>query len=237
MVKFATITKTGDRLDNEDSVFVYEEGRRGIYALADGLGGHGRGEVASKLVIKRSYEVFREGGSLEDCFWAAQNSLLEEQSRLNASGEMKTTLTLLTIEGDEVRWGHVGDSRIYNFANGKLVGRTIDHSVPQMLAMAGEIREKDIRRHEDRNRLLRVMGTEWDNQAFVTTEKTKVLSGDSYLLCSDGFWEWVVEKQMTRLLGSSETPGQWLELMEAEALKNGAGKNMDNYSAVAVFVR
>ena len=237
MITYASLTKPGDRAVNEDSVFVYGEGDRSLFALADGLGGHGRGEVASKLVIKRCFEVFKDNGTPEQCFWEAQKSLLEEQERLRASGEMKTTLTLVVTNGNTAQWGHIGDSRIYRFYDDKLVGRTIDHSVPQMLVMAGQIREKDIRHHEDRNRLLRVMGTEWDNQAFELSEETKLRSGDSFLLCSDGFWEWIVEKQMCKLLKIAGNPEKWLSLMETEVLKNGTGKNMDNYSAVAVSVR
>ena len=236
MITYASITKTGNRAVNEDSVYAFEADHRYIFALADGLGGHGRGEIASKLVINQCVEVFRADGTLEDCFLAAQNSLLEEQERHNATGEMKTTLTLLTIEGNEAYWGHVGDSRLYYFSKGKLTGRTFDHSVPQMLVMAGEIREKDIRHHYDRNRLLRVMGVEWDGQMFEMSKKTLIQPGDSFLLCSDGFWEWIVEKRILRLLKSSDNPELWLSLMESEILKNSKGKDMDNYSAIAVFI-
>ena len=237
MITFAHTTKTGDRDINEDSVSVQVADDRYLFVLADGLGGHGHGEVASKLAAEKCAAVFLAGGGLDECFWSAQNGLLEEQRRLGTPDEMKTTLTLLHIDKDKVCWGHVGDSRIYHFSKGKLAARTLDHSVPQMLVISGEIREKAIRGHEDRNRLLRVLGIEWDSPKFELSEEMPLTPGDSFLLCSDGFWEWIVEKQMLRFLKQSPTPEQWLSLMDAEVLENGSGKNMDNYSAIAVFVR
>lgn len=69
-----------------------------------------------------------------------------------------------------MQWGHVGDSRLYYFKNGKIVKRTLDHSVPQMLVARGEIDEKEIRHHPDRNRLVRVMGMEWDEPKYQVSE-------------------------------------------------------------------
>ena len=237
MISFSSLTKTGGRDVNEDCILAYEESGRFLFALADGLGGHGRGDAASKLVTERCLEVFKDGGGIEDCFLDAQNSLLEEQRRLKAPEELKTTLTLLIIADDKACWGHAGDSRIYRFEDGKLTDQTTDHSVPQMLALAGEIRQKDIRHHEDRNRLLRALGIEWDGKICDVSESTGIQAGDSFLLCSDGFWEWIVEKRMSHLLKSSGSPEQWLSLMETEVLHNSAGKEMDNYSAITVFVR
>ena len=237
MVTFASITNTGGRAVNEDSVRACEKDGRHLFALADGLGGHGGGEVASQYAVETCDQVFQAGGGLEDCFWAAQNGLLEEQARMGASDEMKTTLALLRLDGDMARWGHVGDSRVYRFSGSQLAARTLDHSVPQMLVMSGELREKQIRRHEDRNRLLRVLGIEWNSPKFELSGETPLTPGDSYLLCSDGFWDWIVEKQMLRLLKQSQSPEQWLTRMEAEVLKHGRGHDMDNYSAIAVFVR
>jgi len=237
MITYASITKTGDRMVNEDSVSTSAAGDSYLFALADGLGGHGLGEVASKFVTDTCADVFRAGGGLEECFLNSQNGLLEQQSQRGNHDELKTTLALLSIKENRVCWGHVGDSRIYRFTKNKLAARTLDHSVPQMLVMSGEIREKAIRHHEDRNRLLRVLGVEWENPKYALSDEVALQLADSFLLCSDGFWEWIVEKEMIRLLKASASPEQWLSLMEAKALKNGQGKDMDNYSAIAVFAR
>lgn len=106
-----------------------------------------------------------------------------------------------------------------------------------MLVNQGEIRERDIRFHEDRNRLTRVLGMEWDAPRYTASEEMLLAPPATFLLCSDGFWELIDEKEMSRQLKKSATPGEWLQRMEEIVLQNGQGKRMDNYSAIAVFVR
>jgi len=218
----------------------FERDGRYLFALADGLGGHGGGDVASELVVTKSLEVFEDAppkDCLALCFTKAQDALMEEQRKRGAGAKMKTTLVLFNIEPDRVGWGHIGDSRLYVFHSCRVVIRTSDHSVPQMLVSTGEITEKEIRSHPDRNRLLRVMGVEWDNPRYQLAGEFPLIAGTSYLLCTDGFWELIDEKEMCRDLKLAETPEEWLNLMEKKVLKNGKGKNMDNYSAIAVFIR
>ena len=114
---------------------------------------------------------------------------------------------------------------------------TLDHSVPQMMVSRGDLREKDIRKHEDRNRLLRVMGAEWDSPKYQMTGPVRVTRHTSFLLCSDGFWELIDEKMMCRTLKKAGSAREWLGVMEKIVLENGRGTNMDNYSAIAVFIR
>ena len=150
---------------------------------------------------------------------------------------MKTTVACLTLSGDSARFAHVGDSRIYYFERFKYIVRSQDHSVPQMLVNRGDIREKDIRHHEDRSRLLRVMGTEWDAPKYQVVEGISLTRRSSFLLCSDGFWELIDEKMMCKTLRKADSPEKWLSDMEKIVLENGKGTTMDNYSAIAVFVR
>ena len=237
MLSHATLSKAGGRPNNEDCVGVWESGGRVLFALADGLGGHGGGEIASSLAVSKAMEAFEAGAKLAQCFLLGQNALIDEQRRRGTPGEIKTTLVLLLADDDIVHWGHIGDSRLYVFDKSKFVSRTKDHSVPQMLLNAGDIRERDIRFHPDRNRLLRVMGIEWDTPRYELSEPCPLESGTSYLLCTDGFWELIDEKDMCRALKAAQNPQEWLDDMEDTVLRNGRGKSMDNYSAVAVWIR
>ena len=111
----------------------------------------------------------------------------------------------------------------------------MDHSVPQMLFNTGTIREKQIRHHEDRNRLTRVLGSDEENsKPFITIQEPRNEDA-AFLLCSDGFWENIEEEQMEACLQKSANPHEWLERMEKIVVKNGRGTNMDNYSAIVVF--
>ena len=228
---------------NEDCVGMSEHGSAKCFILADGLGGHGGGEIASALAVKTMQEAF---GSFEPeeseewlqaAFQCAQTGIMDLQAETGRLHELKTTLTAVTVEQDRFQWGYIGDSRIYLFRRGKLYHRTLDHSVPQMLVAAGEIKEKEIRNHPDRNRLLRVIGTEWESPRYELSRLYSATAADSLLLCSDGFWELIEEKQMEKLLKSASDVREWVLTMEKEVLRNGKGREMDNYSAVGVWLR
>ncbi len=240
MLTYEILSKEGERDYNEDYAGVARCGGAYCLTLADGLGGHGGGAEASRLVAEHILEEFKTHGErseeyLKTCFEASQKLLMEEQIRQNRVNEMKTTLIVLLADETSMQWGHIGDSRLYYLKNRKIRQRTYDHSVPQMLVAAGEIEEAQIRHHPDRNRLLRVMGSEWEAPRYQLSRPVACEGKTAFLLCSDGFWEWIEEKTMQSALKKAKTPGQWLDLMEKEILKNGSGKGMDNYSAIAVF--
>lgn len=240
MILYDLLSNAGDRENNEDSVGMYQNEQEYCFVLADGLGGHGKGEVASRLAVETCVNVFAQEGAgeevLSQSFDQAQQAILKGQKEDYHAQDMKTTLVLLHVGEEEIRWGHIGDSRLYYFKNKKLAERTLDHSVPQMLVAAGQIKEKQIRNHPDRNRLLRVLGIDWDAPKYQIGEMTAREGSQAFLLCSDGFWELIDEKKMQHCLKKAKTPGQWLALMEEIVKKNGQGKNMDNYSAVAVWL-
>ncbi|MCR5041156.1 MAG: protein phosphatase 2C domain-containing protein [Clostridia bacterium] len=243
MLEYATYSSAGERLYNEDTARVFVNAEAGAYcfALADGLGGHGAGDVASNLVTecvggmvkneKDFFDLF-----IDDCFDAAQEILLAEVNERGLS--CRTTLCLLFIKDRRATWGHIGDSRIYLFKNGKFSGRTRDHSVVQMLVDTGEIDEKEMRHHEDRSRLLRAMGSEWEDgpEYEVDYRGYEIEPGDVFLLCTDGFWEWLDEKTMSKLIRRGLSPFDTLEKMAAAAVEAGKGKDMDNLSAVLIKV-
>lgn len=236
-ITYYTMTDKGERAVNEDCLGVLDAADRQGFILCDGLGGHGSGDAASQLVVEKVRGSLEGDGTLEESIMYAQEELLSRQEQENAKDAMKTTAAVLVIQGGTARSAHVGDSRIYYFERSRYIRRSQDHSVPQMLAKIGEIRDKDIRHHEDRDRLLRVMGTEWESPRYEVAEDITVTDHTSFLLCSDGFWELIDEKQMCKTLKKAKTPKEWLQDMEQIVLKNGKGTNMDNYSAIAVFIR
>ncbi len=238
MVTYRQFTDPGSREVNEDCVHTCEKDGQLLCVVCDGLGGHGRGDEASRLVTKEIVRFFRESDDfmehMGEAFELAQRRLLEEQNRNGVKFEMKTTAAVLVLSQTECRWGHIGDSRIYLFKNGHFKFRTLDHSVPQMLAIAKDIREKDIRCHPDRNKLLRVIGSEWGAKSYELSPRTEFKKGMAFLMCTDGFWELLEEKDMASLLRRSDTAGDWVDAMVAVIRENGKDRNMDNFSAIAV---
>lgn len=241
MVTYAYISEKGNRPANEDSLAV--KGRDGNYCflMADGLGGHGRGEIASGKVSEQAVRCFEKNGQDADfiskTFEICQTELLTVQKQFQAANEMKTTMVLCTICGGILKWGHIGDSRLYIFIRARLKKRTLDHSVPQMLAAAHEIKEKEIRFHPDRNRLLKVMGTDWNGPEYEIGGSIPVKSGMSLLMCTDGFWELIDEKQMTGSLRKARTVQEWIADMKKIVEQKGRSRDMDNYSAIGIWCR
>lgn len=238
-ITYAISTFPGDREPNEDFAAAgYSRGRY-CFTVADGLGGHGRGEVASRLVCETVQRCFKEKEecSVETMFETAQEKLLKKQMEENAVDAMKTTLNVLLVGGDGIHGGHVGDTRSYYFKKSKLVSRTKDHSVPQMMVSMGEIKEKDIRHHVDRNRLLRVMGIEWNKPQYVLSDEVKPGRSQAFLMCTDGFWENIEDSDMEKCLKKATDVQGWLDAMNTIVRKNGKDSDMDNYTALAVWIR
>ena len=240
MITYTVFTDRGGREVNEDSARVFEKDGKKCLVLCDGLGGHGKGEVASALVVEAVGQIINSAQKIDEdflrsAFQLSQEALIDEQIRQDAKTDMKTTAVAMYIDGNKVQWGHVGDSRLYAFAKNKVKLRTLDHSVPQMLVFAREIKEKQIRNHPDRNRLLRVMGIEWEKPMYELAEQTQLEKYQAFLLCSDGFWELIDEKQMCKLLKNSSTVEEWMQAMVEVIKQNGIGKNMDNYTAIALW--
>jgi len=245
LLSYEIVSEKGERFVNEDAVGWVQNEDVWCFVLADGLGGHGGGEQASSLIVQVVLEYFKENGCLTEeclktCFTMAQEKLMEKQEELKKTLEMKSTLVILLKDKKRALWGHVGDSRLYRFPKSKEVMHTLDHSVPQMLVALGEIEDKDIRGHEDRNRLLRVVGVEWETPRYQLSGITDLDERDAFLLCSDGFWEWVDEKQMLDTLQKANSTKMWIHEMEKIVIKNGTmdktGK-MDNYSAIGVMLK
>lgn len=241
-MEFAMISNVGNREHNEDCAkgILSETQQTGFFVLADGLGGHGRGEVASQSVVNSCFDYYSKHEKDENVIGKAiefaQKELICLQAQTNAKSEMKTTLVVLMVKEKQIYWGHVGDSRLYYFKKKKLISRTTDHSVPQMLALAGEIKEKEIRCHPDRNKLLRVVGTDWESPQYEISDEVDRTGQEAFLLCSDGFWENITEKEMVKCLRKSKSARQWLELMNQIAQTRGKNTDMDNNTALAVIV-
>lgn len=238
-ITYALSSFPGDRERNEDYALAEKKGGSFCFAVADGLGGHEGGDVASKLVCEAVARLFVQE---EDCplgkmYEAAQEQLLERQRGAQAADAMKTTLNVVVAEPKRIRWGHIGDTRTYHFKRSKILGRTKDHSVPQMMVEMGEIREQEIRHHEDRNRLLRVMGVEWASPQYVLEKELKPGRFQAFLICTDGFWEYIEDREMEACLKGAGAVREWLDAMNEIVRGRGAGHNMDNYTALAVWIR
>ena len=229
-------TNRGGRDHNEDSVRCRIEGQRGVFVVADGLGGHQCGEVASALAADTLLDGCLQAETLEAdalaaLFRDANAKILEQQSQPGQEG-MKTTAALLCLEGDRVLRAHIGDSRVHHFSGGGLASVTGDHSVTYKKYLGGEISYMDVHHDDDRSSLLRVLGKP---ACQPETEAETAAPGDAFVLCSDGFWEFVYNEEMLLDLAKATSPQHWAELMLLRHIRRVPPGN-DNFSLITVFV-
>ena len=149
---------------------------------------------------------------------------------------MASTVVAAFVKDGRFNYLNVGDSRLYYFRKNKLLFRSKDHSITQMCVDMGEITEKQMRFHEDRNKLTKALGLDSTIKIKNVFDEIELSAGDAYLLCSDGFWEYVLEKDMEKALKNADTPQQWLDDM-LKKLRKRSPENCDNRSAVCVMVK
>ena len=228
-------TNRGGRENNEDSLRLSLEGERGVFVVADGLGGHQSGEVASALAADAILDACAgrapEEEALKEALRAANARVLEGQ-REPGREDMRTTAVALWLEGERALWAHVGDSRLLHFSGGALAHATRDHSVTYRKFLGGEISYMDIYHDDDRSSLLRVLGRETCQPE---AGGCAAAPGDAFLLCTDGLWEFVYREEMLADWLKAETPEQWARLMLLRRVRR-AGPGSDNFSLITVFV-
>lgn len=237
ILKTSNLCNPGGRPTNDDTASIrQEQGRAWVY-VGDGLGSYAGGKRASRragetlMALSHQEKTMLDKDTLTQAAQAADAAV--KQLQKETGGNMKTTLVFLAVEGDQARWMHVGDSRLYHFRDGKIVKQTTDHSVSQMAVVMGEITLREIRFHEDRNRVLRALGGE--NARADVSDPVKIQEGrDAFLLCTDGFWEYVYEEDMEQTLTQAENPKDWLRRME-KILQTRVPKDNDNYTAAALI--
>jgi PPM family protein phosphatase len=180
---------------NEDSFLVDPP----LYAVADGMGGHRGGTVASELALETVEALARAGkGRLAEQVREANRAVFERSMHDRDVSGMGTTLTAVRVDADGAHLAHVGDSRAYLLRAGALRQLTDDHTLVNRMVKAGEISPEEAEVHPHRNVVTRALGTEPDVQ--VDEEDVPLLDGDRLLLCSDGLTNMVTTDQIEAIL-------------------------------------
>lgn len=236
-VQYDTYSDIGDRAENEDSLIAVKKIFSGkyLFAVADGLGGHGGGKTASGSVVDLLKTQW--SGEVSSDAWNGliQKANIRVQELQTEKCKMKTTLAGVMIDNDRFICAHVGDSRVYHFHNGELEFQTRDHSASQLAVMMGEIKPEEIRFHEARSHVLKAIGQTGTLKPEICEAKLK-RGNHAFLLCTDGFWEYVTESEMVQQLSGSETPESWIEKM-CRILADRKEPGNDNNTAIVIFLK
>ena len=218
------------RENNEDAIFPTSSGEssdRVVLIVADGMGGHVAGEVASRIAINAAAS---SGLSAGDRVAAANRAIREEVAREPSLEGMGTTMTLLTVEDGVANLAHVGDSRAYVLRDGELTQISEDHNVAAEYVAMGQLSAEEATSHPQRHMLTRTLGL----SRFVSIDEISIdlMPGDRLLLCSDGLTEMVPDNVIAKALGDGAPEEVAWELVE---LANDAG-GVDNISVVVLDV-
>jgi serine/threonine protein phosphatase PrpC len=232
------VSRKGGREKNEDRMGYCYTRDAGLFALADGMGGHPEGEVASQLALQTLSALFQREAKprlaeplrfLHDAIVAGHHQLLRYASERALPDTPRTTVVACLLQGNSAYWAHCGDSRLYLVRGDKLVARTRDHSYSELQETLSQVVPMGDR--VNRNVLFTCLGS--PGKPVVDTAGPLVVHpGDRVMLCSDGLWGTVADNVITDVLASNPISEAVPELVE-RALR-AAGEKSDNVTVLAV---
>ena len=239
-MRFGTyqVSRKGGREKNEDRMGYCYTRDSGLFALADGMGGHPEGEVASQLALQTMAAIFQREAKpalkdplrfLNEAIIAGHHQLLRYATERSLVDTPRTTIVACLLQGNAAFWAHCGDSRLYLVRNGELVVRTRDHSYSELQETLSQV--VPIGERFNRNVLFTCLGS--PGKPVVDTAGPLLMHpGDRVMLCSDGLWGAVSDPTITQLLSRHPISEAVPELVE-QALRQ-AGPKSDNVTALAV---
>ncbi|OLN33353.1 Stp1/IreP family PP2C-type Ser/Thr phosphatase [Desulfosporosinus metallidurans] len=226
------------RKNNEDSFLVLPG--EGLYAVADGMGGHRAGEVASSTALHvLEKEVLKlvglEDQALEEglskAFSQANQVIYESSTSDPENAGMGTTLTVLLVRSTAVAIAHVGDSRAYLWRDEMLTSLTMDHSLVGELVRLGEISLEEAEKHPQRHVLMRAVGA--DPEVEVDCRSIRLQTGDVFLLCTDGFSNMISNQELAQEFLEPDSWEVRFERLRQLTLERGAP---DNFTALCCIL-
>ena len=230
-ISLSYYSEIGKRKTNEDAVSVLETAKGILAIVADGLGGMGNGDLASQQTVRVMNELLGSGEVSADLMEAAILKANEEVCSLQCEHPgAHSTVAAVWLEDSFAYALHVGDSRIYQFRDGDIVYQSVDHSLAQLAVISGDLKPEEIRTHKTRNKLIRAIGTSTPPKA--AHQLLELRAGDRLLLCSDGFWENILEAEMLASAQRTDNAEDWLR--EMRDIAEPAAR--DNNTAIAILI-
>ncbi|MGC2519469.1 MAG: PP2C family serine/threonine-protein phosphatase [Burkholderiales bacterium] len=233
-------SRKGARTENQDRVGYCYSRDALLMVIADGMGGHLHGEVASQIAVQFLTEAFQREArpKLADPLQFLQKNIIDAHHTLvdyaRARGLQetpRTTCVACIVQDSVAHWAHVGDSRLYHVRDGRIHAQTKDHSRVQMLVDQGRIREEAVAAHPDRNKIFNCVGA--INLPQVELSRKAVLApGDTLILCTDGLWGPLSARLVTEALRKNDIMKAMPELLDDAEQRSG--NECDNLSVVAM---
>jgi len=236
----AELSRPGARPYNQDRVGHWATSDALIMVFADGMGGHRHGDVAAQLALAQMIEAFKRDAKprlanpdifLFRSIGRVHGMLHQEARKLALEETPRTVIVACVVQNGYAYWSHVGDSRLYLVRKGRVLSRTRDHTRVQLLLDHGLLREEALATHPDRNKVLQCLGGDRPPR-LAPASSARLLENDIVLLCSDGLWGPLTQRQLLHSLIARELEPAIAELVELAETRGG--RECDNVSAVAM---
>ncbi|MFP7723715.1 PP2C family protein-serine/threonine phosphatase [Lysobacter sp. A3-1-A15] len=226
MIEFGHLTHPGLRRDlNEDTY--YGDSELGLWLVADGMGGHEYGEVASALAREAIVREVRDGTPLDQAIRIADEEIIRTSRKRDEALPMGTTVVAARVTGQRFDVAWVGDSRVYLYRDGQLAQLSQDHSYVQELIATGAITQEQARSHPHRNVVTQALGVTDPRNLNVETLTGELRPGMQLLLCSDGLTEEVDDSGIANVLSQRDCSAQeCVDSLVAAALDGGGSDNI-----------
>ena len=233
-------SRKGSRKVNQDRLAYTYSRDTLMLVVADGMGGHAGGEIAAQIAVRLFIERFQQEAKpvlknplkfLQDTMLRAHAALGSYANQFSMLETPRTTCVCTIVQAGHAYWAHVGDSRLYLFRQGGLIGATKDHSKVQYLVDQGIIGVDEVIDHPDRNKIFSCLGGLVD-PVIDLSRRTPLRNGDIIVMCTDGLWAVLDQKEMSTWLTSTPILKTAPQMMK-EGEKRG-GPDGDNLSAIVV---
>jgi protein phosphatase len=231
--------KGGRRVNQDRMGYLYTRDSL-LMVVADGMGGHARGEVAAELTLQTLAAIYQRDAKpllqdpvryLEESVLASHRELHRYRAENNLPEAPRTTVVACIVQQGIATWAHVGDSRLYLLRGGRVVEKTSDHSRVNHLVATGVITAEQAKDHPERNRIFNCIGA-YVAPTVEISKPTALRNGDTLLLCTDGLWGNLLDRQIAEGFVNTTVMRAVPELVEMALARGGA--DADNCTVVAM---
>ena len=233
-------SRKGGRKYNQDRMGYVFSRESLLIIIADGMGGHMHGEIAAQITVESVGQKYQREARpkltdpvvfLNDSINGAHAAILQYTEEHGLLETPRTTVVAAIVQEGHTWWAHVGDSRAYQIRDGQIVRQTRDHSRVQQLVLQGIVREEAVAAHPDRNKIFNCLGAHVPPQIEIAA-RTRLLAGDTLLLCSDGVWGPLPSRLIATAFLNDTVMRAVPDLMNQAERR--AGADCDNLTAVAM---